>query len=87
MSVFEIDRVTRRYGAKTALRDVSLALPQGEVLGLVGLVSGTVIFSVLRSLVPFLPLSPLELTLGLFLLVPLVRVQLAALTLHANRHR
>lgn len=36
MNVFEIENVTRRYGAKTALRNVSLALPKGEVLGLIG---------------------------------------------------
>lgn len=48
---------------------------------------GAGIFVALRALVPALPLSPLGLALLLFFLVPLVRVQLAVLTLHENRHR
>lgn len=34
--VLEVDRVTKRFGPVTALRDVSLNLRAGEVLGLVG---------------------------------------------------
>ena len=36
MSCFELTGVTRRFGEKTALRNVSLSLPKGEVLGLIG---------------------------------------------------
>jgi ABC-2 type transport system ATP-binding protein len=36
MSVFEVRNVTRRFGEKTALRNVSLDLPKGQVLGLIG---------------------------------------------------
>src|SRR5215208_245878 len=35
-SVIEIQGVTRRFGAKRALDDVSLAVPRGVVFGLVG---------------------------------------------------
>ncbi len=35
-SVVSLDRVSRRYGTKTALADVSLDIPRGCVLGLVG---------------------------------------------------
>src|SRR6202171_6030187 len=35
-SAIEIRGVTRRYGAKTALDDVSLTVPRGAVFGLVG---------------------------------------------------
>ena len=34
--VVEIERLTRRFGAKTALDDVSLAIPGGGVFGLIG---------------------------------------------------
>jgi ABC-2 type transport system ATP-binding protein len=34
--VVEIDRVTRRFGATTALNDVSLSIPRGGVFGLIG---------------------------------------------------
>jgi len=35
-SVIEIQRVTRRFGHKTALDDVSLTVPRGGVFGLIG---------------------------------------------------
>jgi ABC-type multidrug transport system ATPase subunit len=35
-SVLEVSHVTRRYGAKIALNDVSLSLGKGKVLGLIG---------------------------------------------------
>ena len=35
-NVIEISGLTRRFGAKTALDDVSLAVPQRTVFGLVG---------------------------------------------------
>src|SRR5215831_9882660 len=34
--VIRIERLTRRFGPKTALDDVSLAVPRGTVFGLVG---------------------------------------------------
>src|SRR5688572_11096189 len=34
--IVEIQRVTRRFGAKTALDDVSLVIPRGGVFGLIG---------------------------------------------------
>lgn len=54
---------------------------------LVAFSAGACVFAALRWLAPSLPLSAPELALVLFLLVPLVRVQLAVLTLHENRHR
>ena len=35
-SVIEISNLTRRYDAKVALNNVSLSLPEGQVLGLIG---------------------------------------------------
>lgn len=35
-SLIQIDRVTRRFGSKTALDDVSLMVPRGGVFGLIG---------------------------------------------------
>jgi ABC-2 type transport system ATP-binding protein len=34
--IIEVQRVTRRFGAKTALDDVSLTVPRGGVFGLIG---------------------------------------------------
>ncbi len=36
MPAIELDRVTKRYGATTALRDVSLTVERGEMFGLIG---------------------------------------------------
>ncbi|SFC97853.1 peptide/nickel transport system ATP-binding protein, partial [Nocardioides terrae] len=36
MSTLEFDRVTVRYGASTVLDDVSLTVPDGQIVGLVG---------------------------------------------------
>src|SRR5580704_14646049 len=35
-AILQIEHLTRRFGAKTALRDVSLTLEKGKVLGLIG---------------------------------------------------
>ena len=73
-----------------AVRVRRLALVPDRVLvrwPLVGLAVGAATFAALRSLAPSLPLSPVQLALVLFLLVPLVRVQLAMVTPHGNRHR
>jgi ABC-type multidrug transport system ATPase subunit len=34
--IITVENVTRRFGKRTALNDVSLSMPQGIVLGLVG---------------------------------------------------
>ena len=36
MSTLEFDHVTVRYGASTVLDEVSLTVPDGEIVGLVG---------------------------------------------------
>lgn len=34
--VFELKNVTKKYGKKTALDNVSLSLPKGQIVGLLG---------------------------------------------------
>ncbi len=34
--MLEINHVSKKYGAKEALRDVSLTLPRGQIVGLFG---------------------------------------------------
>lgn len=64
-------------------------VPQRTVVrwGTACLALGVSLFLALRLLLPTLPLPPTQLALGVFLLLPLVRVQLAVLVMHDNRHR
>jgi ABC-2 type transport system ATP-binding protein len=53
MNLFEIRHVTKRYGKFTALSDVSLSLPRGRIIGLLGR-NGAGKSTLMRSMLGFL---------------------------------
>jgi ABC-2 type transport system ATP-binding protein len=53
MNLFEINHVTKRYGKFTALDDVSLVLPKGRIIGLLGR-NGAGKSTLMRSMMNFL---------------------------------
>ena len=52
--MLEIDRVSKRYGTHQALREVSLSLPRGEIVGLLG-ENGAGKTTLMKCILGFLP--------------------------------
>ena len=64
MNLIEVKNVTLRYGKKTALSDVSLTVPKGRVVGLLGH-NGAGKTSLMKALVGLLPVQGDMTVLGL----------------------
>ena len=79
--MLEIKNVTKSYGGKKALRDVSLTLPQGEIVGLFG-ENGAGKTTLMKSILGFLPFKG-EITLDG---APISRRNIAALSFATSEH-
>jgi len=64
MNLIEVKNLTLRYGKKTALNDVSLTVPKGRVVGLLGH-NGAGKTSLMKALVGLLPVQGDMTVLGL----------------------
>ena len=56
MNLIEVKNATLRYGKKTALNEVSITVPQGRVVGLLGH-NGAGKTSLMKALVGLLPVQ------------------------------
>lgn len=79
--MLEIKNVTKSYGGKKALRDVSLTLPRGEIVGLFG-ENGAGKTTLMKSILGFLPFKG-EITLDG---APISRRNIAALSFATSEH-
>lgn len=79
--MLEIKNVTKSYGGKKALRDVSLTLPRGEIVGLFG-ENGAGKTTLMKSILGFLPFKG-EITLDG---TPISRRNIAALSFATSEH-
>ena len=79
--MLEIKNVTKSYGGKKALRDVSLMLPRGEIVGLFG-ENGAGKTTLMKSILGFLPFKG-EITLDG---APISRRNIAALSFATSEH-
>ena len=64
MNLIEVKNATLRYGKKTALNEVSITVPQGRVVGLLGH-NGAGKTSLMKALVGLLPVQGDLTVLGL----------------------
>ena len=79
--MLEIKNVTKSYGSKKALREVSLTLPRGEIVGLFG-ENGAGKTTLMKSILGFLPFKG-EITLDG---APISRRNIAALSFATSEH-
>ena len=79
--MLEIKNITKSYGGKKALRDVSLTLPRGEIVGLFG-ENGAGKTTLMKSILGFLPFKG-EITLDG---APISRRNIAALSFATSEH-
>ncbi len=79
--MLEIKNVTKSYGGKKALRDVSLTLPRGEIVGLFG-ENGAGKTTLMKSILGFLPFKG-EITLDG---APISRRNIASLSFATSEH-